>query len=279
MTLTVPRSFLYVPAVKPSLFDKGIDGESDAIILDLEDAVPLDRKDSARRDVATWLESRRFTGTQVWVRVTPEFMAADLDAAARTGVDGIMIAKCSVDAVAQADSMLTELEAKRGLDHLGVIGLIETAGALRSLPRMAERSRVRTFGIGEVDLLADLRIARTPETAGVIDGLRSKVVVGCAAAALAAPVAPTSTDFRDLDGFVETTAHFVNMGFRARTALHPKQVPIINAALTPSGDDVARAHRLIELFDLAQGGPTVDDQGRFVDEAVVRGAREILDRA
>ncbi|WP_037182022.1 HpcH/HpaI aldolase/citrate lyase family protein [Rhodococcoides fascians] len=279
MTLTVPRSFLYVPAIKPSLFDKGIDGESDAIILDLEDAVPLDRKDSARRDVAKWLESRRFTGTQVWVRVTPEFLAADLDAAARTGVDGIMIAKCSVDAVAQADSMLTELEEKRGLDHLGVIGLIETAGALRSLPRMAERGRVRTFGIGEVDLLADLRIARTPETAGVIDGLRSEVVVGCAAAALAAPVAPTSTDFRDLDGFVETTAHFVNMGFRARTALHPKQVPIINAALTPSGDDVARAHRLIELFDLAQGGPTVDDQGRFVDEAVVRGAREILDRA
>lgn len=279
------RSFLYVPAVKPALFDKASAGGSDAdagadaVIIDLEDAVPLAQKDSARRDVAAWLDSRTRNDTEIWVRVTPEFLADDLDAAARAGVDGIMLAKCSVESLAHADSLLSEFEADRGLASIELIGLIETAHALRSLPAMATSARLRTFGIGEVDLLADLRITRNTDTAAVIDALRMDVVVGCAAAGLAAPIAPTSTDFRDLDGFVTTTRRFVDMGFRGRTALHPSQVPIINAALTPSDDDVARAARLLALYDLAAGGPTVDDNGRFVDEAVVRGAREILARS
>ncbi len=273
------RSFLYVPAVKPALFDKAAGGDADAIIIDLEDAVPLPQKGAARRDLASWLDSHTPNDTEIWVRVTPEFLADDLDAAARAGVDGIMLAKCSVDALAHAHDMLDRLDTERETGPIELIGLIETAHSLRSLPDMADSPRLRTFGIGEVDLLADLRITRNADTASVVDGLRMDVVVGCAAAGVAAPIAPTSTDFRDLDGFVATTKRFVDMGFRGRTALHPKQVPIINAALTPSDEDVARAERLLALYDLSAGGPTVDDNGRFVDEAVVRGAREILARS
>jgi citrate lyase subunit beta/citryl-CoA lyase len=273
------RSFLYVPAIKPSLFDKAVSGEADAVILDLEDAVPLLDKESARACVSDWLRTREQNDTEVWVRVTPEFLDEDLAAAVLPGVRGIMIAKCSVDALDRADALLTELESARGCGPLAVIGLIETAHALRSLGAMAARPRVLTFGIGEVDLLADLRIARVPDTSAVIDSIRMDIVIGCAAASLAAPIAPTSTDFRDLDTFVATTDHFVNMGFRGRTALHPRQVSIINAALTPSPDELERAQRLLDLYALSGGGPTVDDRGHFVDEAVVRGAREILARA
>ncbi|WP_261768477.1 MULTISPECIES: CoA ester lyase [unclassified Rhodococcus (in: high G+C Gram-positive bacteria)] len=278
MTDPVPRSFLYVPAVKPELFDKAAGGDADAIIVDLEDAVPLALKDAARRDVRAWLDKRIATRAEVWVRVTPEFLDQDLEVAASAAVDGVVIAKCSVDALARAETVLDELETARGLRPLGLIGLIETAASLRSIDGMAKFQRVRTFGIGEVDLLADLRITRTADTTGVIDALRLQVVIDCAAAGLAAPIAPTSTDFRDLDGFAATTTRFVEMGFRGRTALHPRQIPIINDALTPSNEDVTRAHRLLELYRLADGGPTVDDNGRFVDEAVVRGAREILAR-
>lgn len=279
MTRTDSRSFLYVPAIKAALFDKAVRGDTDAVIIDLEDAVPLSQKASAREAVGEWLKTREPTDTEIWVRVTPEFLAEDLDAAAQSGVAGIMIAKCSTATLARADALLTELESTRKLDTLAVIGLLETADALRSIAAMAEYARVRTFGIGEVDLLADLRIARTPKTEAVIDTIRMQVVIGCAAASLAAPVAPTSTNFRDLDGFVITTQHFVDMGFRARTALHPSQVPIINAALTPSDETIASARRLVELYELSDGGPTVDDHGRFVDEAVMRGAREVLARA
>lgn len=275
MTPTSARSFLYVPANKPELFDKAVNGDTDAVIIDLEDAVPLSDKDRARNEVAQWLESRSSTDTQIWIRVTPEFMTQDLEAVAGTAVTGIMVAKCSTDSLTRADRFLE----MRNLPDVELIGLIETAHSLRALPEMARCNRVRTFGIGEVDLLADLRITRSESTESMIDAIRLSVVIDCAAAGLAAPIAPTSTDFRDLDGFVATTARFVQMGFRGRTALHPSQVPIINAALTPSADDVTAARRLVELYDVAQGGPTVDDSGRFVDEAVVRGAREILARA
>ncbi|OZC63232.1 hypothetical protein CH276_12760 [Rhodococcus sp. 06-470-2] len=275
MIPTSARSFLYVPANKPQLFDKAVRGETDAVIIDLEDAVPLPDKDRARNEVAQWLASRSSTDTQIWIRVTPEFMTQDLEAVAGTAVTGIMVAKCSTESLTRADRFLD----MRNLPDIELIGLIETAHSLRAVPEMARCNRVRTFGVGEVDLLADLRITRSEHTESMIDAIRLNVVIDCAAAGLAAPIAPTSTDFRDLDGFVTTTARFVQMGFRGRTALHPSQVPIINAALTPSTDDVAAARRLVELYDVAQGGPTVDDNGRFVDEAVVRGAREILARA
>ncbi|MCJ0894920.1 CoA ester lyase [Rhodococcus sp. ARC_M5] len=275
MNPTSARSFLYVPANKPELFDKAAGGAADAVIIDLEDAVPLPEKDRARAALTRWLASEPSTDTQIWIRVTPEFMMQDLEAVAEGGVTGIMVAKCSVESLTRADRLLTQ----HNLGEVELIGLIETAHSLRALPEMARCNRVRTFGIGEVDLLADLRITRSAATEPMIDAVRLNVVIDCAAAGLAAPIAPTSTDFRDLDGFVGTTERFVQMGFRARTALHPRQVPIINAALTPSVDDVDTARRLVQLYADSQGGPTVDDNGRFVDEAVVRGAREILGRA
>lgn len=279
--ITAPRSLLYVPAVKPSLFDKAAAGPADAVIIDLEDAVPLQHKASARRDVSAWLTSSGATSgsAAIWVRVTPDFLEDDLDAAAHRGIAGVMVAKCTVDALERTHDLLSRHERERDFADTPVIGLVETAHSLRSVHEMAAIPRVLTFGLGEVDLLADLRVRRTPGTAGVIDQLRTELVIGCAAAGIAAPIAPTSTDFRDLTGFVASTEHLVNLGFRGRTAVHPTQIPIINAALTPTSDDVQRARRLVELFDTAEGGPTVDDHGRFVDEAVVRGAREILARA
>lgn len=274
-----PRSFLYVPAVKPALFGKAVAGEADAVIVDLEDTVPPSRKSAARVDVRRWLDTVASTGTEIWIRSAPEFLAEDLVSVACPRLTGVVVAKSSVETLARADELLSGLERTRALGRVELIGLIESARGLRALPEMATCNRVRTFGIGEVDLLADLRVKRSPEAATIIDTLRIDVVVGCAAAGVGAPVAPTSTDFRDLDAFEQSTAHLVRMGFRARTALHPKQVPIINAALSPSEDDVVRARRLLELYDLAKGEATVDDDGRFVDEAVIRGAREILARA
>ena len=112
--------------------------------------------------------------------------------------------------------------------------------------------------------------------------LRLQVVMACAAAGIGAPVAPTSTDFRDLAAFRQSTQALVRLGFRARTAIHPAQVATINEVLSPSAQDVARARRLVAAFEAAtsQGDAvTRDEDGRMVDVAVVRAAREVLARS
>jgi citrate lyase subunit beta/citryl-CoA lyase len=276
----LPRSFLYVPGNRPDLFAKATAGPADALILDLEDAVPLAEKAQARQAVRRWLDATDGqAGPPCWVRVNAESIADDLDAVVRPGLDGIFLAKATPDRLAQAARTLNDLEPARDLPHeVGVIGLVETARALLSLDEMAQSPRLVTFGIGEVDLLGDLRVSRTPRTAAAVDQLRTQVVLGCAAAGLRPPVAPTSTDFRDLDDFAETCRLMLELGFRSRTAIHPGQIAVIHEVFTPSAGEVEAALDVLARFDAAEGGVTVDDSGRLIDAAVVRGARETLGR-
>jgi len=274
----LPRSFLYVPGSRPDLFAKAHAGEADAIVIDLEDAVPLAAKPEAREQLRLWLETGPGAGAQIWVRVSAEFLAKDLPAAVHPAVAGLLVAKASTDVLAQADDELTRLEAERGVERLGVVALVETAPTLVALPRLARHPRVRSFGIGEVDLLADLRVRRGPGTEAAVDSLRLEIVQHAAAAGLTAPVAPTSTDFRDLEAFARTTHHLVDLGFRSRTAIHPDQVRTINEALTPDPVTLDRARDLIARSDAAGGGVTVDEEGRLIDAAVLREARETLSR-
>ncbi|GGJ50028.1 HpcH/HpaI aldolase/citrate lyase family protein [Streptomyces brasiliensis] len=274
----LPRSFLYVPASRPDLFAKAAGGQADAMVLDLEDAVPAAEKGTARGAVTAWLEGPRPVGTQTWVRVDAIGLADDLDAVVRPGLDGLLLAKCSPASLGELAETLARHEAARGLGPVPVVGLVEDAGSLLALPELAAHERLTTLGIGEVDLLGDLRIARKAGTANAITTLRLQVVLHCAAAGLPAPVAPTSTDFRDLDAFRRTTRELVDLGFRSRTAIHPAQVPVIHEVLTPGKDEVAAARDVLDRFVEAAGGVTLDAAGRLIDAAVIRAAQETLAR-
>ena len=279
----LPRSFLYVPGNKPGLFPKAAAGAADAVILDLEDAVPAAEKDAARADVAGWLASagNAAGGPQWWVRVAPESLPEDLAAVASEQLSGIVLAKCSTAGLQLADELVRGLEDSGRLTPgtVRLIGLLEDAGALLEAEAVPHLDRLATYGIGEVDLLADLRIARLPETEGAVDALRTRIVVACAAAGLAAPLAPTSTDFRNLEAFERSAVHLRSLGFRSRTAIHPSQVAVINSVFTPDEAAVQAARDLLDRFTGAGSGVAVDAAGRFIDAAVVRAAQETLDRA
>ena len=284
----LPRSFLYVPGSKPDLFAKATAGPADAVVLDLEDAVPLTGKAQARADVRRWLEESGVddaagaaSGAQRWVRVNADALGDDLEAVLRPGLAGLFLAKTSVSALAELTQLLARLELERGLagGSVRVVGLLEDARSLLDLPELAGSPRLTTFGIGEVDLLADLRIDRSSRSASAVEALRTQVVVHAAAAGLAAPVAPTSTDFRDLDAFAESTRLMQDLGFRSRTAVHPAQVSVVNDVLTPTPEAVAAARGVVARFAAAGGGVTTDERGRLIDAAVVRQAQETLARA
>lgn len=274
----LPRSFLYVPASRPTLFAKAAASGADAIVLDLEDAVPAADKDEARRAVTGWLEDpqQHPHGSRTWVRVDAAGLAADLEAVVRPGLGGLLLAKCSPASLAELGERLAMHEAARGLAPVPVVGLVEDAASLLALPAITAHPRLTTLGLGEVDLLGDLRVARTATSALML--LRLQVVVHCAAAGLAAPVAPTSTDFRDLDAFRRTTREMVDLGFRSRTAIHPAQVPVIHEVLSPDDGEVAAATDVLDRFAAAAGGVTLDDAGRLIDAAVIRAAEETLAR-
>ncbi len=270
-----PRSFLYVPGNRPEMFAKAEASGADAVILDLEDAVPATEVTSARAEVTSWLDRDHPAGPQWWVRLAPERLREDLHPILRPGLSGIVVAKVDRTALDTATTLLDHSAA----GQVGVIGLVETAAAHVGLAGIASHPRLLTLGIGEVDLLADLGVTAGERTQHVIDGLRLEVVRQCAAAGLRPPVAPTSIDFRDLAAFRSSCELLRDLGFGARTAIHPNQLAVIHDVLTPTPDQVAAARDVLDRLERSEGSVALDAHGHLIDPAVARRARAILDRA
>jgi citrate lyase subunit beta/citryl-CoA lyase len=140
---------------------------------------------------------------------------------------------------------------------------------------------VRQLGLGELDLRAEVGIEPSDDERELLP-VRVQVVLASAAAGLAPPIGPISTDFRDHEALQHSTDALRRLGFGSRWAIHPAQVPVINQVFMPTPEQLEAARRLVERFDgaLDQGvGVGVDEDGKMVDEAVVRAARRILARA
>lgn len=261
-----PRSYLYVPGDQPRLLDGAARRGADALIADLEDAVPVPGKGTARAAVASYLD----TGT-AWVRINADTPADDLAAVAdKPGLAGVVVPKAE-------PALLSEVDRLLGSREVPVLALLETARGVRDLHAVAESPRVVRLGLGEADLAGELHLRPGPDREELWP-IRSAVVVASAAAGLLPPVGPVHTAVRDLSDLARTTEVLLRQGFRARTAITPAQLATINAAFTPSADEVEKAHATVALLS-AGTGVAVDADGRMVDEAVVRSAREVLSRA
>jgi citrate lyase subunit beta/citryl-CoA lyase len=267
------RSYLYVPGDRADRLAGAVTRGADAVIADLEDSVGRASKAAAREAVRAWLAA--LPGGQLWVRVNVSCLAEDLAAVVRPGLAGVVLPKGEPALLAELDERLLELERSRGVGRLAVLPLIENAAGLLALPGIAGHPRVHRLGLGEVDLAADLGIELAGDRAEMLP-VRLQLVIASAAAGIARPVGPTSTAFRDVDAFREGAVALRRLGFRARTAIHPAQIPVIHEVFTPSADDIARARDLIARFEAADDGGALDADGRFIDQAVARGAYELL---
>lgn len=271
------RSYLYVPGDAPDKLGKALGRGADALIVDLEDAVPPAGKDAARAAVRAWLDATEPGPVEVWVRVNPgELREADIRAvAASPRLTGLVLAKVEtageLDAV---DALLTEI----GADRLPVVPLLESAAAVLRAPLIAAAPRVARLQVGEADLRADTGIAPGDDERELL-WVRSQVVLASAAAGIDPPVAPVSTDFRDLDALRASTLALARLGYVGRACIHPAQIAVVNEVFTPADDEIAWARDLTARFEAAGTGVLLDSNGRMVDEAVVRQARRILDRA
>ena len=278
----VARSYLYVPGDQKARLDGASARGADALILDLEDAVSAQNKATARELVAGWLASNADSASPVWVRITST--SPEEDIAALTGrVAGVMVPKAEPDLLRTVGELLTgrERQLQLGQGRIAIIALIETARGLLAAADLAAMPRVARLAIGRADLAAELGLRLPPEDPG-FHPLLLHLVVASAAAGIAAPMAPTSTDFHDLVALRQSTEQFLRLGFRGRSAIHPAQLATINEVFTPSEAEVHRAESLIAAFEESErsgSGVMTDDDGRMVDVAVVRSARDVLARS
>ncbi|MGL3149008.1 HpcH/HpaI aldolase/citrate lyase family protein [Microbacterium sp. A82] len=263
---TPPPVLLYVPGDRPDRFVKA-EAAAPGVILDLEDAVADENKAAARTAVAAHI-AESANPKKLWVRVGRATIRSDIDALRDSaGYGGVMLADAFPDTLALLHEQLPGIP---------VLALVESASALDLLAEMARVPNMLTFGVGEVDLLADLGLRRTPGTAHIVDMVRFRIVQAAAAAGLAAPVAPTSLDVRDTTSLADSTRHLRDLGFRSRTAIHPAQCAVVAGVFRPSPDEVEKARKLMAAFERANGAVAVDDDGRFIDAAVLREARATL---
>jgi citrate lyase subunit beta/citryl-CoA lyase len=272
---TLARSWLYVPAHHADRIGKALRSGADAVVLDLEDAVPAERKDEAREVAATALRGLGdpTNRPQVWVRVNPPHSPwgeADLTGLAGLDLDGVRVPRAEDPAAvaAVADALGCPLQL-----------LLETARGLLAAPHLAvAHPAVAGIGLGEADLAADLR---TGSSSG-LEWARGWVVAVARAVGLASPVQSVYTSVADLDGLRATTAAGRELGFFGRSVVHPRQIAPVHEVYRPTGEETARAREVVEALESARGrgeAAVLTSDGRFVDPAVVSRAQLVLELA
>lgn len=273
----LPRSYLYVPGNAPDKLARAPGRGADALVVDLEDAVPLAGKADARAAVLRWLGTVDPGRCQVWVRVNAGALRG-IDVAALAGaphLTGLVLAK--LDDPAEIGEVARALSAA-GDDGTLLMPLLESGRAVLAADAIAAQPRVHQLQIGEVDLCADTAIEPGDDEAELAP-LRARVVLASVAAGIAPPVGPVSRNFTDLARFADSTRRLRRQGFFGRCCIHPAQLSVVADVFTPTRDELAEAEALVSAFDAAVtagSGVLLDDAGRMVDLAVVRSARRTL---
>src|SRR5579872_6403894 len=263
---TLMRSFLFVPADSAKKLDKAMTSGADALIVDLEDSIALDGKAQARQSAAAFLKAAMASPRRPYLLVRVNGLQtgltdADLDAIAPAKPDAIMLPKAEGGAaVIHADAKLAVREAVSGLPD-GAIKILpiatETAAALFLAGTFAGAS-ARLIGLtwGAEDLSAELGAQANRDAQGrFLDPYRLARAL-CLAGAAAAQVPAIDTvyvDFRNEQGFRRECEEAARDGFVGKMAIHPAQVPVINAAFTPSPKALARAQAIVDAFARTPG--------------------------
>ncbi|MBQ2202701.1 MAG: CoA ester lyase [Clostridia bacterium] len=280
------RSMLFLPGNTPNMIINGDSLGADSIILDLEDAVSPDEKDSARLLVRSAIREMGFKGVEITVRINAidtAYWQDDLEAIVPLKPDLIMPPKASSAADMQKlDAYIAKVEEKAGIPvgTVRLIPLIETAlGVERAFEIASACPRVTALFLGGEDLTADLRCKRT-KAGNEIDYARKRLV--CAARAAGIDVYDTPfTDVNDDEDIVIDAEYAKSLGFTGKSAIAPRHVRTINEVFSPSPADIEYAKLVFEAIRIGklQGKGAVSLRGKMIDKPIVERARQTLEAA
>ena len=277
------RSMLYVPATSEKFIEKAHERGADAIKIDLEDAVALAEKPRARTLVRSAAKTVARGGADVLVRINrPLRMAVDdLEASVWPEVHGLVLPKVeSADHIGFLAEIITELEDERDMQqgHIKLMALIETPRGYSNVRDIAHSSeRLSAIALGQEDFSAEMGMVE-PEGMSLLSYYQTVQVAAREAGILPIGYPGSIAEFTDLELFKSNALIARKLGFDGGACIHPKQVPILNEAFTPTDDEIDRSERMVAAYDaaMAAGDGAVAFDGKMIDVPVVARAERIL---
>lgn len=276
------RTMMFAPGSDHRKISKAIEGEADAVILDLEDAVAVSEKARAREMIAEALRFPRKGSLYIRVNsVNTEFFYADMMSVMVRGLNGVVLPKCeSAEEVRRVDWLMGLLEQERGLPSGSVelVPLVESAAGIQnSYAIAAATTRVKRLIFGAIDFTLDIGTNLSKQGREIFYA-RCQLVVSSRAAGIMPPIDTVFPDVRDAEGWEADCREARQLGFQGKLVIHPSQVEIANRVFSPTPDEVAYAYKVVQAFSEAesQGMAAIQVEGKFVDYPVVKRARDIL---
>lgn len=286
--MTLRRSIHFVPGGNEKMLNKALGLAADSLILDLEDSVTPDRKVAAREEVCEWLDHADFKKQEKLVRINPmdsEWGREDLEAVLQHKPDGIVLPKVlDLKAVHAVDQLIINQENIAGADYSDIKLLLigtELAAAVFHLNEMANHSRVGGLTWGAEDLSVSLGARAKRDEEGNYLEVFSFVRSMCLLAAVAAEVQAIDSvyvDIKNTKGLERECKTAADMGFTGKLTIHPDQIDIVNAAFTPTAEEIESARALVAAFEAhaAEGKMAFKHDGQMVDVPHLKRAQQIL---
>ncbi len=277
------RTMLFAPGDREKMLLKSLASGADTVIWDLEDAVALTAKQTARATISKTLQNLPSAHVPIFIRVNglgTKLLDIDLDGVVQRGVYGILFPKAESSAqVKELDSMLSRIEKQRGLAEgsVKVQCLLETClGVIRAYEIASASPRVEAVCFGAEDFTLDLGVPRTRD--GVESAYARAAIAVAAGAAKVFAIDSVYSDLNDEEGLVNECRMARRSGYRGKLAIHPKQLDVINREFSPSESELAFAAKIVEAFNRPEnanaGVITVD--GKMIDAPILQRARRLL---
>ena len=275
------RSMLFVPGSNAAMLSNSFIYKPDSIMFDLEDAVALKEKDSARLLVAHALQHPLYQEIETVVRVNPldsEFGLLDLNAVVRAGVDVVRMPKTeTTQDVVDMDNAITDIEKACGREvgSTKMLAAIESPLGITQANQIATASK-RLIGIalGAEDYVRNLKTERSPEGIELLFA-RCSILQAARAAGIQA-FDTVYSNANNEEGFLKEAALIKQLGFDGKSLINPRQIELLHNLFAPTQKDVDQAKRIIEAAEEAekQGSGVVSLNGKMID-----GAKLVLERA
>ncbi|KRE42116.1 HpcH/HpaI aldolase/citrate lyase family protein [Knoellia sp. Soil729] len=270
------RSVLYMPSSNERALEKAKSLPVDGLILDLEDAVGPDHKESARQNACAAAASGDYGQREVTIRINgigTQWHEADLAAAAAAGPAGVVVPK--VGSADEVRSLVAGLEAAGAPDHTMLWAMIETPEAVFNVREIASASpRLAVLVMGTNDLVKELHADHVAGRGPLLTSLQLSLLA--AREAGIAILDGVYNDVKDAKGFEAECVQGRDFGFDGKTLIHPGQVEPCNAIFAPTEESVAEARGILEAWEAGAGSGVVTHNGRMVENLHVDIARRVL---